>query len=78
VYREALKSGFYDLQSARDNYRVNVQDNKMHQDLILRFIEVQALLMYPITPHMSEHIWKLLKKVNVPFGSIIMNNFSFL
>ena len=34
----------------------------MNGDLILRFIEVQAVLMAPITPHWSEYIWKLLGK----------------
>jgi leucyl-tRNA synthetase len=29
----------------------------MHRGLIQRFIEVQAQLLVPITPHTSEHIW---------------------
>ena len=29
----------------------------MHRGLIQRFIEVQAQLLAPITPHTSEHIW---------------------
>jgi len=60
LYREALKTGFYDLQTARDNYRLSVQVEGMHKDLILRFIEVQALLLSPFTPHCSEHIWEML------------------
>lgn len=35
----------------------------MNKDLIFRFIEVQALLLSPITPHISEYIWKKLGKV---------------
>ncbi|KAH6574050.1 hypothetical protein BASA60_005708 [Batrachochytrium salamandrivorans] len=35
----------------------------MHKDLILRFIEVEAVLMAPFTPHWSEHVWSdVLKK----------------
>ncbi len=35
----------------------------MNRDLIIRFIEIQAVLLAPITPHVSEYIWtKLLKK----------------
>ncbi|KAJ3316410.1 cytosolic leucyl tRNA synthetase [Blyttiomyces sp. JEL0837] len=35
----------------------------MHKDLVIRFIELQALLMAPITPHWSEYLWsELLKK----------------
>ena len=70
LYREALKFGFYDLQNARNEYRkattgkgqVSISESEtfegMHKDLILKFIEVQALLLSPITPHWSEHIWK--------------------
>ena len=36
----------------------------LNYDLLLRFIEVQALVMAPITPHVSEYIWTdLLHKV---------------
>ncbi|KAL2913766.1 cytosolic leucyl tRNA synthetase [Polyrhizophydium stewartii] len=76
LYRDALKSSFYDMQAARNEYRkavtgqgINLHgaENEvfegLHKDLVLRFIEVQALMMKPITPHWSEHIYsELLKK----------------
>lgn len=34
----------------------------MHKDLILRFIEVQAIILSPICPHFAEKVWKLLGK----------------
>lgn len=40
----------------RDQYRV-LTDGSMHRDLLRRYIEVQALVMVPITPHFCEHIW---------------------
>lgn len=70
LYREALKFGFYDLQNARNEYRkctsgkgqVLLSDSEtfegMHKDLVLKFIEIQALMLSPITPHWSEHVWK--------------------
>ncbi len=62
-FREALRTGFYELQAARDAYRQNVGSTEgMNRDLILRFIEVQALIMAPIIPHFSEYIWKLIGK----------------
>jgi len=61
-FREALKTGFFDLQTHRDNYRTSVGSEGMNGELILRFIEVQALLMAPITPHWSEYVWQLLGK----------------
>ncbi|XP_065176083.1 leucine--tRNA ligase, cytoplasmic-like [Sycon ciliatum] len=65
LYREALKYGFFELQSARDQYRDMAAasgDKGMHRDLILRFIEVQCLLLAPFCPHVCEHIWELLGK----------------
>jgi leucyl-tRNA synthetase len=36
----------------------------MHRDVILRYIELQALIISPITPHWAEYIWlEVLKKV---------------
>jgi len=61
--RDVLKSGFYDLHTARDNYRASVGKDRMKRKLVLKFIEVQALIISPITPHVSEYIWRnLLKK----------------
>jgi len=57
-FREALKYGWYDLQTARDTYRLVCGGDKgMHLGLVQRFVEVQCLLMGPITPHTCEHIW---------------------
>jgi leucyl-tRNA synthetase len=59
-YREALKYAFFELQNARDRYRDATSTNGtigMNWKLIKRFMEVQALLLSPITPHFSEHVW---------------------
>eukprot|EP01090_Pellita_catalonica_P001695 TRINITY_DN1144_c0_g4_i1.p1 TRINITY_DN1144_c0_g4~~TRINITY_DN1144_c0_g4_i1.p1 ORF type:complete len:802 (-),score=148.37 TRINITY_DN1144_c0_g4_i1:83-2251(-) len=62
-FREALKTGFYDLQAARDYYRAGVGETGMKKSLILRFVEIQALLLAPICPHYTDAIWRnLLKK----------------
>jgi leucyl-tRNA synthetase len=64
MHREALKYGFYELQTARDWYREAVANEGMSKDLIVRWIEIQALLLSPIAPHWSEYIWKdVLSKV---------------
>eukprot|EP00899_Mesostigma_viride_P015955 jgi/Mesvir1/24360/Mv11033-RA.2 len=57
MFREALKAAFYDLQSARDEYRLACAAQGMHRDLALRFIEVQMRLLAPICPHFCEHVW---------------------
>ncbi|PPQ63439.1 hypothetical protein CVT24_004971 [Panaeolus cyanescens] len=56
-YKDALKFGFYDFQSARDWYREVTSDVGMHVDLTLQWIRNAALLITPIAPHFAEHIW---------------------
>lgn len=62
LFKEALRTGFFELQAVRDKYRELSYLEGMHKDLIYRFIEVQALLMSPICPHVAEHVWGLLGK----------------
>ncbi|XP_061989436.1 leucine--tRNA ligase, cytoplasmic-like [Rosa rugosa] len=59
MFREALKTGFYDLQAARDWYRISCGGtNAMNHDLVWRFIDVQTRLIAPICPHYAEHVWR--------------------
>ena len=60
-YREALLSGYYGMQSAKDDYLKYVE--VPHKRLIEKFINVETRLMMPVTPHIGEYIWtKLLGK----------------
>lgn len=59
-FREALIFSFYELKTARDSYRLRIGNDNMNKSVILRFIEVQALMMTPIAPHWAESIWSLL------------------
>ncbi|XP_054424211.1 leucine--tRNA ligase, cytoplasmic [Pteronotus mesoamericanus] len=61
MFKEALKTGFFELQAAKDKYR-ELAIEGMHRDLVFRFIEVQTLLLAPFCPHVCEHIWTLLGK----------------
>lgn len=65
-YKLALKSALYDFTSARDFYReaTIAAGIGMHKDLVLRYIELQALLLTVIAPHWSEYIW--LEVLNKP------------
>jgi len=63
MFREALKTGFYDLQAARDEYRFSCGVGGYNRDLVWRFMDVQTRLLAPICPHYAEFIWReLLKK----------------
>lgn len=61
-YKEALRTGFYEFETARNWYReVTATDNGgpgMHGDLIFDWIRTLALLTQPITPHFSEALWR--------------------
>ncbi|KZP30034.1 leucyl-tRNA synthetase [Athelia psychrophila] len=59
-YKDALKYGFYELQTARDWYREVTSDIGMHGDLVVYWIRIAALLVTPIAPHFTEHIWSAL------------------
>lgn len=63
LYKEALLTGFFELQTARDQYR-EFETSGLNEELVFRFIEIQALVLSPICPHSSEYIWKLLGKVS--------------
>jgi leucyl-tRNA synthetase len=53
--------------NARDVYREATLGAGlgMHRDVLLRYAEMQALIIAPITPHWAEYIWlDVLKKVS--------------
>ena len=63
MFREAMQSGFYAMQNARDLWRAACGPSGLHRSLALRFIEAQALMLAPVTPHFAEHVWaRLLKR----------------
>lgn len=58
LFRDVAKFCFFDLHAIREEYaRLS---NHMHRDLVIRYIEVQLILLSPITPHICEQIWKML------------------
>jgi leucyl-tRNA synthetase len=59
-YKDALKYGFYELQTARDWYREVTSDIGMHAELVRYWIRISTLLVTPIAPHFTEHIWSSL------------------
>ncbi|KAM3925797.1 leucine--tRNA ligase, cytoplasmic [Leptodactylus fuscus] len=61
MFKEALKTGFFEFQATKDKYR-ELAIEGMHQGLVFRFIETQTLLLAPICPHLCEYVWSLLGK----------------
>jgi leucyl-tRNA synthetase len=62
AFKDALKFGFYELQSARDWYREVTADIGMHADLVKYWIRVATLMITPFAPHFAEHVWTELLK----------------
>ncbi|KAG9508813.1 Leucine--tRNA ligase, cytoplasmic, partial [Fragariocoptes setiger] len=60
LFKEALKSGFFEYQDLRLKYKEICGDGGMHRSLIRRFIETQALMICPICPHLAETMWSIL------------------
>ncbi|KAH1496911.1 hypothetical protein LV164_001601 [Aspergillus fumigatus] len=65
-FKLALKSALFDLTNARDVYREAAVSAGvgMHRDVVLRYVELQALMISPIAPHWAEYIW--LEVLNKP------------
>ena len=61
-FREGLHRCWYDMIIARDLYRDWSKSCgvPMHKDVILRFVEALVVMICPICPHWSEHLWGLL------------------
>ncbi|XP_062826472.1 leucine--tRNA ligase, cytoplasmic isoform X3 [Anolis carolinensis] len=80
MFKEALKTGFFEFQAAKDKYR-ELAIEGMHRDLVLQFIESQTLLLAPVCPHMCEHVWALLGKTSgghLPDNKIISSELNSL
>lgn len=56
MYKEALRTGFFEYQSTRDKYR-ELCFGPMHAGLVFKFIRTQLILLAPICPHVCEYIW---------------------
>jgi len=59
-FKSALVKGYFNLQNA---FRWYVRRCKVpNRELLKRFIEVQTLILAPITPHVAEEVWERLGK----------------
>lgn len=51
-YKQALKSGFFELQSIKEDYLI-AKENKANPYTLMKFVLTQLVLMNPIIPHFS-------------------------
>jgi leucyl-tRNA synthetase len=58
LFRGVVREAFYNMAHIRDEYKFVCGTAGPRKDLIRFFIEIQLLLMYPVTPHFSEVMWQ--------------------
>lgn len=58
-YRDVAKYGFHELGAIKEEYLINCDSHGPRSDLIVQWIQLQLLLMYPIIPHFTEMAWQL-------------------
>ncbi len=56
-YKQALKFGFFELQSIKEDYLI-AKAGKPNPYVLARYIEAQLILMNPIIPHFSQYCSK--------------------
>jgi len=57
-FKEAVKSGVFELMAAKDTYVAICGERGMNYDLLMKYIRFQTIVLTPITPHLCEHIWQ--------------------
>lgn len=63
LYKEALRTGFFELQAARDKYLQLSALEGINWNLIMQYIDLQTVLLSPICPHVAEHVRDIIGKV---------------
>eukprot|EP00331_Platyophrya_macrostoma_P028196 CAMPEP_0176435570 /NCGR_PEP_ID=MMETSP0127-20121128/17406_1 /TAXON_ID=938130 /ORGANISM="Platyophrya macrostoma, Strain WH" /LENGTH=1067 /DNA_ID=CAMNT_0017818633 /DNA_START=88 /DNA_END=3291 /DNA_ORIENTATION=+ len=66
--RDVLKIGFFDLLSLKEDYKINCGENNMRKDILLKYLETQFVVLYPITPHFCEIMWRKYYLPHLPAG----------
>jgi len=62
LFKDALKTGFFELQAVLNKYRELCGADGMHRALVHKFIEIQTLILCPICPHIAEEVWETMGK----------------
>ncbi|KAH0558055.1 leucine--tRNA ligase, cytoplasmic [Cotesia glomerata] len=65
LYKEALRTGFFELQTARDKYIQLSSLEGVNWGLIMDYIDLQTILLAPICPHVCEHVRSVINKESV-------------
>lgn len=56
-FRDVMKQAFFNMSHIRDEYKLHCGNKGPRKDLVLLYIEIQLLILYPIIPHFAEVMW---------------------
>jgi leucyl-tRNA synthetase len=76
-YKPVITEGFHEWNSLREKYRIYSKyfNNTMNQNLLKLINELQVMLLYPIMPHITSHIWKNIFKKNTNISKCIYKDY---
>ena len=59
---DVLITSFYEMQGIRNSYRdaCSKMGAVMDKSLVMRFVELEAVMLAPIVPHWSDNIWRFM------------------
>lgn len=57
MFKKALKAGFYELQSIKEDYLI-AKAGKANPYTLMRYLTAQLTLLNPIIPHFAQYCWK--------------------
>lgn len=55
-YKQAVKYAFYELQAMKEDYLI-AKGGKANPFVLMRYLEVQLMMMNPIVPHFAQYCW---------------------
>ena len=55
-FKQALKYCFFNMQSMKEDYLI-AKNGKCNPYILMRFLEVQLVMMNPFTPHFCQYAW---------------------
>lgn len=59
MFREGLKTGFYEFINTQAQYKQLTAADGMHKDVVINYLSTQAIVLCPICPHIAEELWTL-------------------
>jgi leucyl-tRNA synthetase len=75
-YKTVIRDGFHEWNAMREKYKIYSKyfGYEINKSILKKITEIQILLLYPIMPHITSHIWKnILKKMEIK-NSIYKNH----